>query len=103
MIKMTIKERLFKNRFIDEKTGCWLWTKSLSWDQYGQITINGKSYRVHRISYQEFIGPVINNILHKTICPYKHCFNPDHLYDGTQMDNIQDTITLGRHFGTKKY
>lgn len=97
--KLTIRERLMKNRRIDETTGCWLWTKTATWDGHGQIQINGKSYQVHRIAWQEFVGPIKNQINHKRNCPNKKCFNPSHLYDGTQFDNVQDTQAAGQHFG----
>lgn len=99
---LSIKERLFLFRRIDEITGCWLWIGSLEWNGYGILSIKNKSYRVHKISYEEFVGPVINLVLHKIICPNKHCFNPEHLYDGDIVDNAQDTIKMNKNVNLNK-
>jgi len=48
-------------------------------------------WSVHRLAYTVLFGkPVLPGIrvLHK--CPYKHCFNPRHLYVGTDKDNCAD-------------
>ena len=95
--KLSIKDRLIKNRKIDLITNCWLWIKAKDKNGYGAITIDKKVYRVHRIAYKEYIGPIKNHILHKLICLNKNCFNPDHLYDGTQEENNQDTLNSGHH------
>lgn len=89
-----VKERLFNKRKIDEITGCWLWP-TIGHDGYGAITINGKAYRVHRISYEIFIGPLKKLCLHKPNCPNKNCFNPDHLYDGNHSKNAADALKTG--------
>lgn len=34
--------------------------------------------------------------MHIRECLYPNCFNPDHLYAGTQKDNTQDMIAIGR-------
>lgn len=89
----SIKEILFENRKIDSITGCWLWTGSAQ-RGYGQVHINGKNFRVHRLSYEEFIGPLTQLCLHKTTCPNKRCFNPEHLYEGDDFQNMQDMATI---------
>ena len=99
---MTIKERLLNNRKIDETTGCWLWVGSIKNSGHAQISIKGKLEHIHRISYEIFIGPLKNDCLHKTICPNKHCFNPEHLYDGNQHKNTMDSIKTGTHFMAAK-
>lgn len=83
------KNRLLENRIIDPVTNCWLWTgaKSLG---YGQLLVEGKIQRVHRLSYEIFVGPLTQLALHR--CSNKHCFNPDHLYDGSYSDNLGDRI-----------
>ncbi len=95
---ISIKENLLFHRRIDKKTGCWLWIGSLFRSGYGCIAINKKNYRVLRIAWQEFIGPIKNQILHKQICPNKNCFNPEHLYDGTQRENVRDSIEIGTYW-----
>lgn len=87
---VNLKDRLFERRIIDPETECWLWTGGIDKDGYGKIGINARTYKVHRVAYIEFIGLPSNNVLHKRGCPNKHCFNPDHLYDGTHSENAKD-------------
>lgn len=98
-LKRTRKERLLLNRRIDNKTGCWLWTGTLSRAGYGCVGFGGKTYQVHRVSYEEFIGPIKNLVLHKIICPNRRCFNPEHLYDGTYYENVMDSLSNKTHHG----
>ena len=35
------------------------------------------------------------NVIRHT-CDVPHCFNPEHLIEGTQADNLQDAIDRGR-------
>ena len=73
-------------------SGCWIWMASISWCGHGQATFNGKVQYVHRISYQIYIGGIPDglNILHK--CNVACCVNPEHLYLGTQSDNVRDML-----------
>lgn len=93
-------------RIIDHKThilnnvkidfnGCWIWQKSLHKDGYGNITYNEKANLVHRVAYQEFKGEVGElYVLHK--CDVPACCNPDHLFLGTQDDNVKDCVNKER-------
>lgn len=54
----------------------------------------------HRFSWSLVNGPIPVgiNILHD--CPggdMPLCVRPDHLWDGTHIDNMQDMIEKGRH------
>ncbi len=75
---------------------CWVWTGPLSYDGYAPVYMNGKSYRVHRISFLLHHGyfPINGNACHK--CDLRHCLNPLHLFDGTTKDNCQDKVRKGR-------
>lgn len=91
----SIQERLFHRRKIDEKTGCWLYLGGKNHSGHGVMWNHEKKLEtVHRISYREFVGKIKNQILHKTNCPNKHCFNPEHLYDGNHQDNMNDLRKL---------
>ena len=89
------------NRIIDntveDDNGCWLWQKSLSMSGYGRISINSFDYRVHRISYQEFVGEIPDGLYVLHECDVRSCCNPDHLFVGTQQDNMDDMKDKNRH------
>lgn len=88
---------------IDKKTDCWLWRGYLDKDGYGNFWEKGRLVRAHRFSYAAFIGPV-GKMLVCHSCDNASCVNPEHLFLGTQQNNIDDCKTKGRHpFGFKHY
>lgn len=99
---MTLEQRLENRRIIDPITNCWLWRGSKDKDGYGIITVDYVEKRVHRVAYTFYIGEPINNVLHKLECHNKHCFNPEHLYDGTAADNVNDTLISGNNYNHSK-
>ncbi len=85
----------------EPNTGCWFWDKSLNPAGYGKIVFNGLSGKIwlaHRASYELFKGEIPKglHVLHK--CDQPACVNPDHLWLGTNEENIQDRINKGRSF-----
>lgn len=79
--------------------GCWLWTGSNN-QRYGIVSrlVNGKrrQMRAHRFAFELFVGPIPRGsvVCHK--CDTPLCVNPDHLFVGTQADNLRDGILKGR-------
>lgn len=80
---------------------CWLYTGYKTKKGYGQINIDYKVEYVHRVSANLFHGLDLNDktlqALHKNICPNKHCWNPDHIYVGTDRDNKKDASELDKY------
>lgn len=90
--------------------GCWLWTAGVNADGYPNFPYPKiGEWRGNRISWTLIHGRIPDNIyvLHK--CPGTHnrlCVNPDHLYLGTQSDNMKDAVeqgTLNRPTGEDHY
>jgi hypothetical protein len=103
--KDKIKERLESNRYILEPEGCWLWIEFLNPAGYGQLTIEGKSYGIHRLSLYVYTDFDLSSELiacHKVFCKRKNCFNPEHLYAGTHSNNAIDIILIGDNKNAKK-
>jgi hypothetical protein len=75
---------------------CLVWPFCTNDVHYGMITIKQRRFYTHRLAYQWFVADITlgKRILHK--CDNPPCFNPKHLYEGTQADNIADCIAKGR-------
>jgi hypothetical protein len=64
---------------VDKSGDCWLWTATTSADGYGRINISGKMVYVHRIAYEEFVGPIPDGLCLDHLCRQRNCLNPEHL------------------------
>jgi hypothetical protein len=72
----------------DSPDGCWLWTGARGVGGYGQVSIRGAIWQVHRMVYELLVGPVpAGCVLHHT-CGDKCCCNPAHLEVVTQAENM---------------
>jgi hypothetical protein len=81
---------------IDE---CWIWNGYITPNGYGQTRIGGrnsKAIQAHRLSWLVNFGeiPKDMHILHK--CDNRPCCNPNHLFIGTNLDNILDRVSKDR-------
>ena len=74
---------------------CWEYRGCLSCG-YGSFGLSGKTKRSHRVSYSMYKGDIPPKlyVLHK--CDNPSCVNPEHLFVGTQDDNMKDMLAKGR-------
>lgn len=75
---------------------CWIWIASKTRERYGRIKHGPRQRPAHAVSWEIHNGPVPDglNVLHR--CDYPPCVRPDHLFVGTQADNMRDMISKGR-------
>lgn len=95
----SIRERLIESSMPVTESGCWLWLgrcTNKDGDLRPIIGINYKQKIASRVSYEEFIGPIPTGLYCCHKCDVTICINPDHLFVGTQKDNIQDCKRKGR-------
>ncbi len=94
------KERIQDYVDVNAETGCWIWTGCLDVHGYGSTRdpVLQKTMLAHRLSWLAYRGEIPGqlNVLHK--CDVPACVNPDHLFIGTQADNIEDMTRKGRHW-----
>jgi len=80
---------------INEETGCWEWNGKLL-AGYGVFRWNSKQQKAHRASYEQYKGAIPDGYFVCHSCDNPKCVNPDHLWVGTQSDNIKDAVRKGR-------
>lgn len=81
---------------------CWIWKSYKNWQGYGRAKIGNSEFPAHRVSYELFNGNVPEDkfVLHS--CDNPGCVNPNHLFLGTQDDNMKDMSSKDRScFGEK--
>jgi len=85
-------ERFTKRFTVTQPTACWEWNGRRRATGYG--VFDGKG--AHRFSYTVHVGPIPDglHVLHR--CDNPPCVNPDHLWLGTQADNMRDMREKGR-------
>jgi len=91
----------FQSGLIRMPSGCLEWAGFTNPKGYGRLSYEGKPILAHRLAWTLAHGPILSGmeILH-------HCDNPpccepygnDHLFVGTNTDNMRDKIAKGRDF-----
>jgi hypothetical protein len=87
---------------VDKSKGlksCWPWKGKLDKDGYGRFSTGKhrkqKWHRAHRFAFYLSKGYLTDlYILHR--CDNPACCNPNHLFEGTQKDNVLDCKVKGR-------
>lgn len=76
-------------------TPCWLWT-GVTRGGYGRFRIKGKFFNAHVRAFEMEHGPLSpdEKVLHH--CDNPTCVRHDHLFKGSQHDNVRDAMDKGR-------
>lgn len=83
--------------------GCWEYGGARNNKGYGRCMYGQKEVSVHRLSAAINLHLDLESgiqALHR--CDNPPCFNPEHLFTGTQSDNVRDCVKKGRQKEIKK-
>lgn len=102
-----LRERLLAK--IIQHDGCWEWTGYVMPNGYAKLTVRGRSNLVHRLVYEEFVGPIpdgldLDHTCHNADsacpggwdCPHRSCVNPGHLKPATRKANLSNSPQVAR-------
>lgn len=91
-------KKLWLRTTIDIVTGCYLYA-GVNQRGHGQLRYQGRSHGVHRLSAMIFLGLDLSDSKAQAnhTCVSKNCWFHEHLYIGTQSENIKDAVTYGTY------
>lgn len=94
---VTAADRLAARLSPPDSAGCMLWLGDTDWNEYGRLEVDGRKVRAHRLAYELHHGVRLKPdqlVLHR--CDRTRCCTPDHLFLGTQRQNMADMRAKGR-------
>ena len=77
-------------------TPCWEFQGAKDQDGYGKIRVGDEIERAHRLSFMCKHGPIESGMVVRHKCDNPPCCNPEHLFLGTNEDNLKDMARKGR-------
>lgn len=94
-------EDKFWEKAKEVNSGCWEWQASRNKKGYGNFYLSvghskDKHCLAHRMSWILTYGEIPDGLQVLHDCDNPSCVNPEHLFLGTNDDNVQDKIQKGR-------
>jgi hypothetical protein len=84
-------------------SGCWEWQRARLKAGYGKLKYKQKHYLVHRLAYVLWRGAFSDQQVVCHSCDNPRCCNPQHLFTGSQGDNLTDMRRKWRGYVLRTY
>ena len=102
MLEASVVERFWKyvSAAPASSAACWEWRGYFNSHGYGHLSVGGHRGRkvsAHRLSFEIHYGPIPPSQFVCHHCDNTRCVRPDHLFLGTNRDNVADMMAKGRH------
>lgn len=91
----TDEQKFWKS--VNKTPECWEWIGPLVSGRYGNAIYKLKAFLAHRLSWILHFGEIPEGMVVCHKCDNIKCVNPDHLFIGTQGDNVRDMFAKGRN------
>lgn len=94
------KPRPIIDRFwekVQKTENCWIWKDRPDGDGYGRLNTKDCGSLAHRVAWFVYTGNWPDKLVLHT-CDNRLCVKPDHLYLGTDADNVRDRTVRKRHW-----
>lgn len=105
---MPRSRRSVEDRFIEKiiklPSGCWEWTGATVPFGYGVFQL-GRGVgvtRSHRFAYELWVGPIPEGMFVCHTCDNPPCCNPEHLFLGSNGDNMKDMHAKNRSWQRRR-
>ncbi|MGP9528593.1 HNH endonuclease [Glutamicibacter sp. AOP5-A2-18] len=76
---------------VDKSQSCWIWKGPVKPNGYATVSMHGKNWYVHRLSYALEYGSIPDGLELDHICHNRKCVNPDHLQAVTHKQNKENS------------
>lgn len=76
--------------------GCWNWTAAIGGKGYGHFWFEGRPRPASQVAHILFVGPIPQGLLVLHKCDNRKCVRPDHLFLGTNRENVDDMVSKNR-------
>lgn len=87
-------------RMVRRDESCWTWTSARNKSGHGRFAVWRHNHMTnlyaHRVSWQIHFGMIPDGLYICHRCDNPPCVRPDHLFMGTQTDNMHDAARKGR-------